>query len=308
MTVSNKQIAVISNNLAVSGVLESTLKSHYDVFIFPTIHSALDFIYNSMPDLVIVEILSAGDTAVKIINDLKSDPLFGQVNILALLPDVFPFASWSDFLVEDYIKASAIQTEIFTRVSLCLARSERVVEVNPLTRLPGNIAITKQIQARLDSGDIFALAYADIDHFKPFNDKYGFSRGDEVIKMVGRLILNTVRNVQPTNSFVGHIGGDDFTFITTCENIDAVAKSVRDNFSIIIQTFYDDEDRNKGCIQSVDREGNKKTFPIMGISIGIAQNMQRKFTHYGEMSEVASEMKKYAKLSQYGICKDKRRG
>jgi diguanylate cyclase (GGDEF)-like protein len=77
------------------------------------------------------------------------------------------------------------------------------MEVNPLTKLPGNISINRQIQARIDGGEVFALAYADLDHFKPFNDYYGFSRGDEVIRITGRLILNIVKNKQPQGGLSG---------------------------------------------------------------------------------------------------------
>jgi diguanylate cyclase (GGDEF)-like protein len=183
-----------------------------------------------------------------------------------------------------------------------------MIEVNPLTGLPGNIQITKQIQKRLDAGERFGLAYSDLDHFKPYNDRYGFSRGDEVLKMLGRLILNTVKERQPGGSFVGHIGGDDLVFIMDCDSIEDTSVQIIGYFDQIIPTFYDIEDRTKGFIESVDREGLKKTFPLISLSIGMACNRNKQFEHYGQMAEVASDMKKYAKTVRGSCVKmDKRR-
>jgi len=182
-----------------------------------------------------------------------------------------------------------------------MLRSERVVEVNPLTRLPGNISIMRTIQALLDQDDMFGVGYADLDNFKPFNDHYGFSRGDEVIKMTGRLILNTVKTKQAKGSFVGHIGGDDFIFVMDADLIDDTASEIVTTFDRIISTFYDASDRETCSILSTDRQGHRRSFPIMTLSIGVATNKNRTFSHYGEITEAVSEMKIHAKRSK-GSC------
>jgi GGDEF domain-containing protein len=125
--------------------------------------------------------------------------------------------------------------------------------------------------------------------------------------MLGRLILNIVKNKQQKGSFIGHIGGDDFVFIMAIEHIEETAGEIIDNFKKIIPTFYDAEDRVNGYIESVDREGVKKKFPIIDISIGIVYNKSGEFTHYGEIAEVASEMKKYAKHEGGSCFKTNRR-
>jgi diguanylate cyclase (GGDEF)-like protein len=167
--------------------------------------------------------------------------------------------------------------------------------VNPLTKLPGNISINRQIQGRLDSGEIFALAYADLDHFKPFNDYYGFTRGDEVIRIAGRLILNIVKNMQAQGSFIGHIGGDDFIFIMDLGLVEDAAKEIIDAFDRIIPTLYEPEDRERGYIETEDRQGIRRQFPFVALSIGITSNKQKHFIHFGEVTEVACEMKGQAK-------------
>ena len=187
------------------------------------------------------------------------------------------------------------------RARLCILRAERVVEVNPLTRLPGNTSINRTIQQLIDKGVVFGVGYADLDNFKPFNDHYGFTRGDEVIKMTGRLILNIVKNRQPAGSFVGHIGGDDFIFIMDAELIDATASEMVAAFDRIISTFYDGAEKEAGGIVATDRQGNPRSFPFISLSIGITSNRNRLFSHYGEVTEAVSEMKRYAKRTK-GSC------
>jgi diguanylate cyclase (GGDEF)-like protein len=277
------------------------------VIVFKEVASALDCIYNSIPDLVVVEIDLNDTMVIDVLSNLKGDPMFSQLPLLAILPENADTMKLNSFFIEDYIRMPDIEREILPRVELCIIRSERVVEINPLTRLPGNISINKQIQKRLDENNIFAFAYLDIDHFKPFNDKYGFSRGDEVIKVTGRLILNIVKNKQAQYSFVGHIGGDDFVYIMNTDVIEETSAEIINAFNRIIQTFYDKEDRKKGFIQSKDRQGNIKDFSFMTVSIGITSNKFGHFVHYGEITEIASKMKAQAKRLKGGSFKMDRR-
>ncbi len=290
-----KTIVLITKDIALAGIIDKLLDDAYTVVPFTSIQSSFDYIYSATPDMLVIDIDGDHPSTISVLNEIKADPLFGHLPAMALFDDDFPFPQWDHLYIEDYLRKASLEDEIRPKIDLCMHRAERIVEINPLTRLPGNIAINKQLQKRLDSGDVFALAYADLDYFKPYNDKYGFSRGDEVLKMLGRLILNSVKEQQPHGSFVGHIGGDDFIFVMDVGLIEPAAAKIADYFDRIIPTFYDADDRTKGHIESVDREGKKRVFPIMGLSIGVAYNKIKKYTHYGEIAEVASEMKKYAK-------------
>ncbi len=288
-------IALVTGDMALEGIIARLLGDACVLTTFTSMHSSLDYIYSTIPDMLVVDIGADYASTVSILNEVKGDPIFGHVPVLAIFDDDYALPDWGRLYIEDYIRKSSLEKEVLPKIDLCMHRAERMVEINPLTRLPGNIAINKQIQRRLDSGEIFALAYADLDYFKPYNDKYGFSRGDEVLKMLGRLILNSVKEHQPHGGFVGHIGGDDFVYIMEFERIESASGKIADYFDRIIPTFYDPDDRAKGYIESADREGIRKVFPIIGLSIGVTHNKFRKFTHYGEIAEVASEMKKYAK-------------
>jgi diguanylate cyclase (GGDEF)-like protein len=303
-----KIVVVISQDAALASIVEGILNKKYRVLPFRVIHSAIDYIYNSIPDLIIVDINEEDQFTINVLNNLKSDPIFHQLPVLIVIDETQNIPQWDAIFVEDYIKKTDFEREGLSRVDLSIVRSERVSEVNPLTKLPGNISINKQIQSRIDRAEVFALAYADLDHFKPFNDYYGFTRGDEVIKIAGRLILNIVKNVQPQGSFIGHIGGDDFIFIMDVKLVVDASKEIIDAFDRIIPTLYEVADRERGYIETQDRQGNPKRFPLVALSIGISSNRLKSFTHYGEVTEIASEMKGQAKQIQ-GSCYriDKRR-
>ena len=298
----SRSVVLITADLVLRNRLERVLANSFRVVLFSNVQSSLDYVYSSMPDLMVVESICVNDSWTRgILNDLKNDPIFGQIPIMVITEDDMVSPNWHCLIADDYVRRSSLEAEARARVELCLQRSARFVEINPLTRLPGNIAILKQIQSRLDSGEIFAVAWVDLDDFKPYNDKYGFARGDEVLKMVGRLILNTVKEEQPSDSFVGHIGGDDFVFIVKFEAVGVISEKIIKNFDGIISIFYDEEDRVKGYIESTDRSGNTLFFPIMSISIGVAHNKLIPFSLSVEITEIASEMKHYSKLTK-GSC------
>jgi diguanylate cyclase (GGDEF)-like protein len=300
-------IVHITGDQTLAGQVERRLGEAYELVLFYQIQSALDYIYLSLPDLILIDLRPGDPLVARLLSDLKEDPIFGQVPVLAVLADDYRITGWEALRCDDYLRRSLLEADLAARVELCILRAERNVEVSPLTRLPGNITIIKQIQSRLDRGDIFALAYADIDYFKPYNDKYGFSRGDEVLRMLARLILNIVKQRQSQKSFVGHIGGDDFIFIVEPALAEEIAGEIIDHLDKIIPTFYDPEDRERGAILSPNRKGRERTYPLITLSIGVTDNRIKKFTHYGQMAEVASELKKYAKTVQGSCCRFDRR-
>jgi diguanylate cyclase (GGDEF)-like protein len=302
-----KTIVVVCRDVILNNSIERSTKGLYQCVIFNNMPSALDYIYNSVPNLIVINIMQDDPMAINIINDIKTDPMFHQLPVLAILPNQFNIDHLNTLKVEDYIWREDFERDFLERVNLSIIRCEKIVEINPLTRLPGNISINREIQERLESGKDFAFGYADLDYFKPFNDRYGFSRGDEVIKMTGRLILGIVKAKQPQGSFIGHVGGDDFVFIIDIDLVEEAAAEIIKAFDSLITGCYDQEDSAQGFIKSVDRKGKASLFPIMGISIGITETYTRVFSHYGEVTQLASEMKKFAKQFKGSCFKSDRR-
>jgi diguanylate cyclase (GGDEF)-like protein len=184
--------------------------------------------------------------------------------------------------------------ECALRLRMALRRAERDVSVHPTTLLPGTVQIERDIAERLRSGEKFAVCYADLDHFKEFNDRYGYNNGDRVILILSRILRDVVR-AHSRSSFVGHIGGDDFIFNAPLSEFRKCCEEVIAVFSELIPLHYAEEDRARGFFMGKDRRGEEYEVPLMTLSIGVVTNEHRTFVHTAQISELATEMKAYAK-------------
>ncbi len=254
-------------------------------------------VYEEPPHLMIIEYCRE---AMEFLRALRNDPIFNLIPIVMIFPQGQEIKNWGRLPVDDFLFYPFDPQELNLRAELALARARRTLELNPLTMLPGNTRIFKEVQSRLDRKEEFAFCYADIDNFKPYNDTYGFSRGDEIIKMTARLITNVVKVYDYKRCFVGHIGGDDFVFVVSPDVVKMACAEIIENFDEMIKAFYDKDDIERGYIIAKDRLGNKNLFPIMSISIGVTIN-RGWFRHYGKISQVVTETKECAK-NQPGSC------
>ena len=169
------------------------------------------------------------------------------------------------------------------------------VDASPLTRLPGNIAIEQVLKGKMLYDEKFALCYIDLDDFKAYNDRYGYARGSELIKLTGELIHRAKAEHGDPDDFVGHIGGDDFVLITSPDNVESVCQAIIDAFDLAAPLHYDDEDRARGYIEGTDRYGVTRRFPLMSISIAVVSDARRNFKTPLEIAQVATEIKDYVK-------------
>jgi GGDEF domain-containing protein/CHASE3 domain sensor protein len=185
---------------------------------------------------------------------------------------------------------------------------EMYLDASPLTRLPGGIAIENVLKKRIESGQSLAFCVLDLDNFKAFNDRYGYANGSEVIKEAARIIESSVKLKGSSEDFIGHVGGDDFVVITTPDYMREISTEIINQFDHRIPGFYDPEDRARGYILGKTRQGIDMQFPIMSISIAIVTNELRTLTNPLEASEIAAELKDYAKTIPKSVfVVDKRR-
>lgn len=144
------------------------------------------------------------------------------------------------------------------------------LDANPLTHLPGNLAIDRELESRLVAGTPFVHLYIDLDHFKAYNDRYGYRAGSEVIARTAELVRQTVARHGAPGDLIGHIGGDDFVIVTAaCDRTETLARSLTESFDRMIPDFYSEEDRRVGFYSAKDRFGDKRDFPLLTISIAI---------------------------------------
>ncbi|HVO67786.1 MAG TPA: diguanylate cyclase [Syntrophales bacterium] len=170
-----------------------------------------------------------------------------------------------------------------------------LLDASPLTGLPGNLAIEKEIEKRFSEKKQFTLCHVDLDNFKPFADKYGYAWGSEVIKEVGDILI---KNLQITNNggdFVGHVGGDDFIIVSDPGGTERKCQNIIDEFDRRIMRFYSEKDRQKGFILGKDRQGNQQMFPLITMTIAIVTDNGTHFQGPLDMAKKAAELKEYAK-------------
>jgi GGDEF domain-containing protein len=169
------------------------------------------------------------------------------------------------------------------------------LDANPLTKLPGNLAIEKELLTRLNETQKFSFCLVDLDNFKAFNDRYGYARGSDVIKWIGNVLSEIKKDLGTPEDFLGHIGGDDFVLICSPERVNELCSKIVEEFDKGIVDFYDPEDLKKGFIISVDRNDKPAIFGIMTVSIAVVNTDRTLIREPKEVALKVTELKQYAK-------------
>ena len=254
-------------------------------------------VLRALPALVIIDADAPGTLGLELCARLKADPYTAIVPLAAVASRhaTDQVKAWFTGGADEVITPLFEPSEQASRLDGLLTRTARDVAVNPSTRLPGTTEIEREIRRRMENGELFAVCYADLDHFKEYNDRYSYYDGDRVIYIVSRILHDVVRGILGKTGFVGHIGGDDFIIVVPIDAISEVCSEVLTVFDTLIPYQYNEQDRRAGYFFGKDRRGQLHRVPLMTLSIGIVTNQRRRFTHPAQVSELATEMKSYAK-------------
>jgi diguanylate cyclase (GGDEF)-like protein len=293
-----KVVVVGKNKIGkkLSGILDEIFET---VYILHNPNEAVSLIYTDPPDIIIVDKEFAREGGGKGIQEFRSNTIYGHLPIVAIFDaEDTEDSGWDDIPVDDFILSSESRLSISKRLPFIVKRSIKELDTNPLTRLPGNESIIRHIQRMLDKEEEIAIAWLDLDHFKPYNDYYGFARGDEVLLATARIITNAIKELKQEPTFLGHIGGDDFVFTCPISSIKGLCEEIISLFDMVIRNFYNDEDLHQGYIVSKDRTSKTKMFPILTVSIATVLNKNGRFKHYGEASRDATEIKDHIKAME----------
>ena len=197
--------------------------------------------------------------------------------------------------VEYYIK-KPVDTEY---LYYTIKNLDRLLKMNrrisPLTGLPGNVQIHAELKKRITNKEEFSVLYLDLDNFKAYNDVYGFLKGDEIIKFTADTIMTSIHSLIPNNSFIGHIGGDDFIAIVPTLNVDNICQLIIANFDEGVTKFFTEEDLEKGYIEVANRKGIIEQFSLTSISIGAVIADKDRFANILEIGEIGAQVKHVAK-------------
>ena len=289
-----KNILIVDDDQQIIELLKVNLENAgYQVSIAHDGEKALMKAAQEHPSLVILDLMLPGMNGYEVCEKLRMEKATQLTPILVLSAKDRPADKITGLKLgaNEYLTKPFDINELVARIDGLLKHVEEVMAVNPLTKLPGNVSIMNETNKRLSGNNKFAFIYLDINNFKSYNDKYGYDKGDEVIKFTADIITSHIKE----NDFVGHIGGDDFILICDIADSDSIQKKIADSFDAGILKYYGKEDRQKGYIAGKDRQGKAQTFPIMTLSIGLVTNENPGMNHYGKIVEVATEMKNFAK-------------
>lgn len=268
-----------------------TIKAARDGF------SAMESMISCPPDLVLLDLnmpLLSGRT---ILGKMRRNPQLEMIPVIIVSGEDSPQEKAADFSLgaDDFISKPFDPLDLRSRVESADKRSRRMLCANPLTRLPGSPSIEEEAWRRIKEGAPMAFFHIDIDNFKAYNDAYGPMRGDDVIKGTARLLLQVQEEFPADDIFLGHIGGDDFVVISSLGREEQIAGLMAERFDRFAREFYGPKDQARGYIVSTNRLGERREFPLMTVSIAVAANDKKKFSHYAEVTGITSDIKRYLK-------------
>ena len=293
-----EKIMIADDDSDILDVIRITLEAEgYQIIEAHDGEEAVDMVKKSAPDLLITDFKMPKMCGDEVCKTLKQDILIQHMPIIMLTGkgETTDKIHGINAGADDYMVKPFEPQELVARVKMVLRRTARDLDANPLTRLPGNVSIINELGNRIDKKELFAVCYVDLDKFKAFNDKYGFEKGDEVIKNTARILINSVQEKGTPQDFIGHIGGDDFVVITTPDKVDSLCKKIIADFTSMVPGLYNKEDLKKGYIIGQDRQKKVRKIPLLSISIGVVTNEKATINHVGEVGELGAELKEYAK-------------
>ena len=287
-----ESLLVADDDPFIARLLEIELRAAgYDVRVASDGVEAFDLAQERSPDLVLADVMMPNMDGFELTRRLRQDPRTATVSIIMLTARGLSADKLEGFAIgaDDYIVKPFDTPELLARIRGVLRRAKEMRAQSPLTGLPGNVRIEEEIDGLVERDQAFALLYADLDHFKAYNDHYGFMRGDQAIQATASLMEEVAREITD--------GDDDFVLIVPPEKATDTAEAIVARFDQEVPALYDPDDRDRGYVEVANRRGELQRFPLLSISIGVASTEKRSYAHYAEAVAIATEMKAYTKAT-----------
>ena len=281
----------------------------FEVYMAEDGQQAWDALRQFNPDLVLLDAMMPKMDGFEVLDKIRADFETCQLPVVILTAK----GEGADKVkglkggANDYVIKPFDQEELLLRITNILAASREQREANPLTGLPGNRAIEREIEARIRTGKHFGFMYVDIDRFKSYNDCYGYSRGDQAISFLAGVLIGCSRKYGSGRDFVGHVGGDDFVLITEPDYSGDLARRVIEEFAAGVASLHDPEDVSRGHLKVQSRTGKIECIPLITLTVALVENARDRFEHPGQVSGTIAELKRYGKSLMYSVVVRERR-
>ena len=296
-----QEIFILDDDINLTNRLTNIFKAEKD-YIFKNINSSnIEESLKDIPDLIIINEDNIKTSASELCNYIRNynDNLITPIMVISSNIDKEHRLNILRNNVEYYIKNPMDDEYIYYTIKNIIRLMSSNRKVSRLTGLPGNIQIQVELKKRLLKKENFAILYFDLDNFKEYNDTYGFLKGDEVIKFTAKTILKVMNNYKLEDTFVGHIGGDDFVGIISDIDYESLCRDIILTFDANIKEYFNEEDIERGYLEVANRKGIIEQFPMTAISIGVVIVSEGEYKNHLEIGEVGAQVKHMAK-SQTG--------
>lgn len=261
------------------------------------------------PDIVLLDLMMPGMDGFAVARALRANPQTAGLPIIVITArgDAATklqalVAGAHDFLVKPYS-----WEELLLRVQGVLELSRRHQGQGSFTGLPGSADIEAELTRLMNSDEDFAFLSIDIDHFKRFNENFGYATGDEVLGMLARLLSDVLEEENGEVRFVGHLGGDDFVVLASSPVAQRVAEKLTQKFDNESRGYFEPKDLERGYFEMVNRSGRREMVPLLALTIAVVDNVRGRELHVRRLADVAAELRRYGKSRPGSIVVTERR-
>lgn len=291
-------IYIIDNENELKDKLKESFRRETDEYKFKSVKtSELEVALRNIPSLIIIDEDTADINIVEFCKSIRSNE-DNSITPIIVISSNREKEHAVDVLKTDvqyYIKKPLDEEYFFYTIKNIVGLLTKNRRISPLTGLPGNVQIQAEMKKRLLNKETFAMLYFDLDNFKAYNDVYGFANGDEIIKFTARTISKHIHQIQDSDNFIGHIGGDDFVAITGPTDYDKVCQNIILEFDKFAVDYYNEIDVERGYVEVANRRGIIEQFPLTTISIAVLEVDSKIYKTTLEIGEVAGQIKHRAK-------------
>ncbi|MFH1338649.1 MAG: diguanylate cyclase [Candidatus Omnitrophota bacterium] len=294
-----RKILIVSSDKNLRDVLNFCFDGWgYEVFLQDSVSADINSVKRISPDVIVVDVHTAHKSQLEICRTLKEDFTTALIPVITIIKKRQLRQQLLNIRqgIDDYLIKPPDPLDLRIRVEMAVRRSQYSLHSSALTGLPGGRLIEETLTERIKKGGVFCFGYIDIDNFKYFNDVYGYLKGDRAIKQTAYMLYETIKKFGNSSDFIGHIGGDDFVFITSPEKYKTICRNLIQTFDRIIPFHYSPEDRERGFIMTKDRTNRINKIPLMSLSVALINNTgSREFSNAIEINERVAEIKCYLK-------------